>query len=74
MARDVGKKKPSQPPLIPLTDEELKAAPRKLANLIEELEELEAEHKTVRAEQTKARKKVNGQIKALAGQIRHQGR
>ncbi len=68
------KKKPEQPALVPLSEQELKEAPRRLANLIEELDQLEAEHKEVRAGQAKQRKKISGQIKAIAGQIRHQGR
>lgn len=74
MAKPKAGDKPEQKPLIPLTDEEMKAAPKKLANLIKDLEELEAEHKEVHAKQAKERKKVRGQIASLAGQIRSQGR
>lgn len=65
---------PTQPPLVPLTEEELKSAPGRLAKAIEELEQLEAAHKEVRTEQSAARKKLRGQISSLASQIRSQGR
>lgn len=65
-------KRHEQAPLIPLTEEELKNAPRQLAGFIKEREE--REHKKVRSEQAKEKKKLNGQISALAGQIRTQGR
>lgn len=63
-----------QPPLVPLTDEELQAAGPKLAGLVKDLEDLDAAHKVVRTAQAKARKKLRGQMAALAGQIRSQGR
>lgn len=72
--KDGPTKKPEQAALIPLSAEELAAAPKKLAGLIDTLDELEREHKEIRAEQGKERKKVQGQIRALASQIRTQGR
>lgn len=64
----------AQPSLVPLTDEEMKTAPLRMANAQKELEDLEAEHKESRAEQAAERKKVRGRLSSLASQIRSQGR
>jgi len=69
-----GDDKADQRELIPLSAEELKAAPLKLAKAIKALEDLEEEHKESRSEQAAERKKLRGTIASLAGQIRSQGR
>lgn len=77
MAKGNGKPKDDQaeqPPLVPLTAEELAAAPGLLAKAVKELEDLETEHKEARTDQSAERKKVRQRISSLAGQIRSQGR
>lgn len=73
-AETTGRGEPTQPPLVPLTEEEIRTAPLRLARTIKELEDLEEEHKDARADQAAERKKLRGQITSLAGQIRSQGR
>jgi hypothetical protein len=65
---------PIQPPLVPLTDAERTALPGRLATAIKKLEDLEEEHKELRAAQAAERKKLRGQISAMAGQLRSGGR
>ncbi len=64
----------AQPPLVPLSEDELKKAGKKLAGKIRELEDLEAEHKELREEQKAERTKLKGEIAAIATTIRQQGR
>lgn len=73
-ARTTPDPEPIQPPLVPLTEEEVRTAPRRLALAIKDLEDLEEEHKESRAQQAAARTKLRGTIAALASQIRSQGR
>jgi hypothetical protein len=65
---------PEQRELVPLTEEERKALPGKLATTIKKLEDLEEEHKEARSDQAAERKKLRGQISAMAGQLRSGGR
>lgn len=64
----------AQPPLIKMSREELEEAGQSLAGKISELEELEASHKASREGQSAERKKVKGEIAAIASTIRNQGR
>lgn len=63
-----------QDPLIPMSDEELRAAGKRLAKLLNEARLMEEDHATVRAEQKVERDKLRDQIDALAQTIREQGR
>lgn len=63
-----------QPSLVPLTEKELEAAKLELPSLLEQFDELEAEHKKQASANAKERKKLRGTIKSLASQIRQQGR
>jgi len=51
----------------------LQEAPKKLANAINEVEGLEAEHKEVKAGQSAEWKKLRAKITSLAGQSRQFG-
>ena len=64
----------TQDPLIPMSDEELRAAGQRLAKLLNEARLMEEDHATVRAEQKVEREKLRDQINALAQTIREQGR
>ncbi len=63
-----------QPQLIPMSDDELRKAGKKLAKLVKDLVEMKVEHKELREEQAADRKKIEAQIEATAGSIRQQGR
>ena len=52
----------------------LQEAPKKLANAINDVEGLEAEHKEVKARQSTEWRKLRANIASLAGQIRQLGR
>jgi predicted nucleic acid-binding Zn-ribbon protein len=63
-----------QPPLIPLSPEELEAAGKKLAEKVRELEELKEQHEEGRKFMSEARKKLEGEISSIASTIRQHGR
>jgi hypothetical protein len=73
----VGETKPPedpQPPLVPMTDEELRAAAREMAQLVGELETLKEEHAEIRKEHKAEEKTVSDRIEAIASTVRSQGR
>lgn len=63
-----------QPPLIPLSPEELEAAGKKLAEKVRELEELKKAHDAERKDMSEDRKKLEGEISSIASTIREHGR
>jgi hypothetical protein len=63
-----------QPPLIPMTDDELRAAGRKLATLVRELADMSADHALKRTEMKTRRDEKREEIETLAQSIRQQGR
>ncbi len=64
----------AQPPLIPMSREELDEAAQDLAGKIAELEEMEAEHAAQRKTMRDTRNALLGTIGAIASTIRGQGR
>ncbi|MBI4636124.1 MAG: hypothetical protein HY727_07210 [Candidatus Rokubacteria bacterium] len=64
----------AQPPLIPLSDAELRQAGKTLADLIRQLRDLKANHKASREAQREARDALAAEIEAVASTIRTQGR
>jgi F0F1-type ATP synthase membrane subunit b/b' len=63
-----------QPPLIPMSDEELKKAGREMANLVHLLEDMEEEHAETNKEYREERDRVRKELSALASTFRQQGR
>jgi hypothetical protein len=63
-----------QPPLVPMSDEELRTAGRKLAMMIRELDDIRGSHAAVRAEQKAERETLGKKIASLAQTIVQQGR
>jgi hypothetical protein len=64
----------AQAVLVPMTDEELKAAGHKLAAKQGELEDLKARHSEEKSEMRAAEKRLAGEVSAIASTIRTQGR
>lgn len=64
----------TQPPLVPMSADELAAAARLLAAKIREREELVGEHAEQQAEFKAARETLDNDIAAIASTIRSQGR
>jgi len=64
----------AQPPLIPLSEDELKQAGKKLAMKVRELEEMEVEHDKERKGMGEAEKAVKEEMAAIASTIRSAGR
>ena len=63
-----------QPPLVPMTDKEVKDAGRKLAGLVRDLKEMTTAHQGKRAEMKAERTALREEIEAVAQTIRQQGR
>jgi hypothetical protein len=63
-----------QPALVPMAQDEVLTAGRKLAAKVRDLEQLEEEHKAAREEQRAERTKLREEIGAIASTIRTQGR
>jgi hypothetical protein len=63
-----------QPALIPMTEDELREAGRKLANLVQDLATMTAAHALQRTEQATERKELRERIDNVAQSIRQQGR
>lgn len=63
-----------QPPLVPLSEKELKDAGKKLAGLVRDLEDLTTSHQGLRAEMKAERTAVREEMAAVAQTIRQQGR
>jgi len=63
-----------QPPLVPLSEEEMQKAGKKLARMTGELEAMEVDHAEIRKEQKTERDKLRSDINGLAQTIRDQGR
>ncbi len=64
----------AQPPLVPLSEDEMKAAGLKLAHKVRELEELEVEHDKERKAMREGEKGLREEIAAIASTIRSAGR
>ncbi len=64
----------AQPPLIPMSREELDEAAQDLAGKIAELEKMEAEHAAQRKTMRDTRNALLASIGAIASTIRGQGR
>ena len=64
----------TQPPLVPLTEQEKAQLPGNLAAAVQELEEMERQHKKVASDNAKDRKQVKAKISSYASQIAGQGR
>ena len=64
----------AQPPLIPMSHDELDTAARDLAGKIAELEEMEADHRDRRKAMRDTRNALLATIGAVASTIRSQGR
>jgi len=64
----------AQPPLIPMSREELDEAAQDLAGQIAELEEMEADHAAQRKTMRDTRNALLGTIGAVASTIRSHGR
>lgn len=64
----------AQPPLIPMSDTELKAAGRKLAQKVRELEDMKKEHAEDATERSHDRKTLQDEVLAIASTIRQHGR
>ena len=64
----------AQPPLVPMSEEETRDAGIDLAQLIRELEELEAAHSASRKDQAAEREMLRNRIAAIASTIRSAGR
>ena len=60
----------AQPPLVPMTTEELQDAGRQLARLTGALAEMETDHAAIRKEQKTERDKLRSEILGLAYTIR----
>jgi hypothetical protein len=73
---DVLKGQPNghQPALVPMTEEELRAAGRRLAAKCLELREMTRRHSAERTEQAEARKALREEIGNLSETIASQGR
>ena len=63
-----------QPALVPMSEQEVKDAGRKLAGLVRELKELTTKHQGVRAEMKAERTALREEMEAVAQCIRQQGR
>jgi hypothetical protein len=63
-----------QPPLVPMSEEELQRAGKRLARLTGELNAMEIDHAEIRKEQKTERDKLRSDILGLAETIRQQGR
>jgi hypothetical protein len=64
----------AQPPLIPMSDDEMHKAGKKLAKKVADLEEMELEHDETRKEMRKDEANLKGEIAAIASTITNQGR
>jgi len=64
----------AQPPLIPMSAEEMQAAGQKLAEKIRELEDLKKVHTKERTTMKKDRDKLATEVSAIASTIRQHGR
>jgi len=64
----------AQPPLVPMTDAELKAAGSKLAQKVRELEDMKKEHAEEATERSNDRKGLQDEVSAIASTIRRHGR
>lgn len=64
----------SQPPLVPMSQDEVSKAGRTLAAKIRELEEMEADHGEERKMKKAERDSLRGSIAAIASTIRAMGR
>jgi hypothetical protein len=71
---DTGEITGSQPALIPMSEEELKAAGRQLAQKVRELAVLRADHAEERKEHKLAEDRLASEIEGIAETIRTQGR
>jgi len=65
---------PAQPPLVPLSDDEVDEHQRTLPKLIGELADLKTMHQGRRAEMKKERSELQERINNIAQQLRDQGR
>lgn len=63
-----------QPPLVPMSEEEVKAAGRKLAQKVRELKDMTTAHQGQRAEMKAERTALRDEIETIAQTIRQQGR
>lgn len=63
-----------QPPLVPLSEDEMQKAGKKLARMTGELEAMEVDHAQIRKEQKTERDKLRSDIHGLAQTIRETGR
>jgi hypothetical protein len=63
-----------QPALIPMSEEEIKDAGKKLAQLVRDLKDLTTKHQGLRAEMKAERTAVREEMDAVATSIRQQGR
>lgn len=64
----------TQPPLVPMGEEELQRAGQRLARLTGELAAMEIDHAEIRREQKTERAMLHMEILGLAETIRQQGR
>ena len=64
----------AQPPLVPMSDAELKAAGKKLAQKVRELEDMKKEHAEESTARAADRKALQDEISAIASTIRQHGR
>jgi hypothetical protein len=64
----------AQPPLIPMSDAELKKAGTKLAEKVRELEDMKKEHAEEATMRSNDRKGLQDEISAIASTIRSHGR
>ena len=63
-----------QPPLVPMSEQEVKDAGRKLAGLVRELKDMTTKHQGVRTEMKAERTALREEMEAVAQTIRQQGR
>jgi hypothetical protein len=64
----------AQPPLIPMSDVELKAAGKQLAQKVRELEDMKREHAAEAKERSEDRAGLQAEVSAIASTIRQHGR
>jgi len=64
----------AQPPLIPMSEAELKEAGQKLASKVRELEDMKREHAAEAKERSEDRAGLQAEISAIASTIRQHGR
>ena len=63
-----------QPPLIPMSEDELRMASQHLANLVRDLERMKAEHAEEKRQMRDDEKVLEKEISSTAQSIRQQGR